>query len=232
MAEYSLYLESGPKRKTTLAHVIELPGCVQQFPTTDQAIAGAPEMVRSFLRFLARHGEPIDPDAPLSTTVEVEELSGIFGGTGAIPGDSRPLDSSEADAFLAQVRWLHGDTLASVGALALSALVEKPARGRPIGGILAHIVGAEYSYVTTVGFRTPGLHALSAAAHEADDPRALVAELFDTVERRLAGVTAEDRSRIVMRSTGEWTMRRMYRRVLEHNWEHYREIAARLGRAG
>ena len=79
---YALYLESGPQRKKTLAHVLDLLGCVVQADTTDEAVfailpdlagygfsvgremAGAdgifdsPHAVRAWLAALSDHAGP------------------------------------------------------------------------------------------------------------------------------------------------------------------------------
>ena len=69
MTTYDLYLESGPRRRKTMVHVLDLLGCVAVGPTTDDAIAATPEAIRAYRRFLCRHGEDIDPDAPFDTRV-------------------------------------------------------------------------------------------------------------------------------------------------------------------
>ena len=49
--EYALYLESGPRRRKTMVHVLELLGCIAQGPTTEKALAATPEAIRAYLRF-------------------------------------------------------------------------------------------------------------------------------------------------------------------------------------
>ncbi len=65
---YALYLESGPKRRKTMAHALGLLGCVAIGPTTDEALANTPAAIQAYLRFLRRHGEPdaADPEAPFA----------------------------------------------------------------------------------------------------------------------------------------------------------------------
>ena len=65
--EYSLYLESGPRMKTTMVHVPELLGCVANGPTTESALEAAADEIRHYLRFLARHDEEADPNAAFET---------------------------------------------------------------------------------------------------------------------------------------------------------------------
>ena len=46
MTEYALYLESGPKHKKTMVHVLGLLGCIAQGPTTEAALEAAPQAIR------------------------------------------------------------------------------------------------------------------------------------------------------------------------------------------
>ncbi len=56
MTTYDLYRESGPLRRKTMVHVLDLPGCVAVGPTTEEAIAATSEAIRTYRRFLRRHG--------------------------------------------------------------------------------------------------------------------------------------------------------------------------------
>ena len=62
MTTYALYLESGPQHKKTLAHVLDLLGCVVQGDTTAEAVAAAPDAIRAYRNFLKRHGEKLDEE--------------------------------------------------------------------------------------------------------------------------------------------------------------------------
>ena len=63
MTEYALYLESGPRRRTTMVHVLDLLGCIAQGPTTEEALEATPDAIRAYLRFLRRHGDVVHEDA-------------------------------------------------------------------------------------------------------------------------------------------------------------------------
>jgi predicted RNase H-like HicB family nuclease len=79
---YRLYLESGPKHKKTLVYVLDLLGCVVGGPTTEATLEATPDAIRAFLRFLARHGQPVDPAAEFETKVTEHIAEGIFLGNG------------------------------------------------------------------------------------------------------------------------------------------------------
>ncbi len=217
----------------TLVHAVGLVGCVRQFPTTDEAIAEAPQMIRDYLGFLGRHGAPGDPAAAFTTSVAGEDLSGGFLGTGPLASDARPISARESKDLLDRYRWMREDTLALVESMHPDALEAKPPKGRPLGRILSHMVGSDYAYVTGAGFRIPGLHALyNAADRQQADARAIARQAFDLIAERLKVMSREERERHIVRSRGTVTVRWMYRRLLEHNWEHYQEMVERVGPAG
>ena len=77
MTIYKLYLESGPRRKKTMVHVLELLGCIANGPTTEVALKRTPEAIRQFLQFLARHGVAVDVDQEIRTEIAVHVTEGI-----------------------------------------------------------------------------------------------------------------------------------------------------------
>jgi uncharacterized damage-inducible protein DinB len=226
--EYHLYLESGPKRRKTQARVIDLVGCVELFPNTGEAIAGAPRMIRAYLSFLQARGEPVDEGAPFDVVIQTEDLHGGFLGIAYIEADASPIDATEAEALRRRYGWIRAATLDLVEPLDAGQLEAQPAMGRPVGRILSHILGADYGYVTS-GFKIEGLHALANAADRREaDPRVLLRQGFELIDARLRAMNDEERVIVKQRSGGPWTVRHMYRRLLEHNWEHCQEIARRL----
>ena len=66
MQTYKLYLESGPKKKKTMVHVLDLVGCIAKGPTTDEALNRTPEAIRAYLRFLKRHARPDSSFEPVA----------------------------------------------------------------------------------------------------------------------------------------------------------------------
>jgi len=48
MTEYALYLESGPRQRKTMVHVLDLLGCIAPGPTTADALAVTPDAIRAF----------------------------------------------------------------------------------------------------------------------------------------------------------------------------------------
>src|SRR5688572_7934015 len=110
MTTYGLYLESGPKRRKTMVHVIDLLGCVAVGPTTEEAVANTPGAIRAFRRFLSRHGEPVDPEAPFETAVVEHITEGDWLGNGSpyftLDRDLEPLGDEEVERLVRRVEWL------------------------------------------------------------------------------------------------------------------------------
>jgi len=227
---YDLHLESGPKMRTTMVHVPALAGCVVRGATTDAALEATPGAIRPFLRFLARHGERVNPDAPFGTNVREHITEGMWLGNGAvfIEADLEPLSPRDAKRAIVRLAWLHDDMRRLVEGIAPKQLDAQPASGRPLRRILQHVVGAEGGYLR-------GVAGASRLSREVDEGRV---DSFDALDRllelertRLDAMTAAERSEVVLRGQARWTARSAVRRMLEHAWEHYVEIAERVGRA-
>ncbi len=218
MKTYALYLESGPQKKTTMVHVLELPGCVANGKTSDAALAATPDAIRAYLVFVKRHGAKVDPKAQGSPSALYEP-------------DLRPLTPTDIASHVHLLEWSRADLLRLIDGLDARRLAQKPAgRGRPIENILKHVLEAEKGYIYSVLGVTKTVHVpVSEGLHDRLDLRvALHQARVAAIDRVKAMTPAERRSN---RRTGAYvrTPRRMLRRMLEHEWEHRRELAARLG---
>ena len=60
------------------------------------------------------------------------------------------------------------------------------------------------------------------------DPHDALDRLLALERERLRSMDAQERSSVVMRGQSPWSARAAVRRMLEHAWEHYVEIAVRL----
>ncbi len=225
MKTYDLYAESGPKMMKTVVHVPTLLGCVFGGDTTQQALDCAPEAIRAYLRFLARTGDRVDAKAALKTRLAEHDTSGGFLGSAFLPADHEPLPKRESDLLMHRLDALHGELRRLTGKLTPRQLDAKPAQGRPIRQILQHIL-AEGGYLRGVS----GASRLQAAAAKGRlDPLDALDQIFALEVERLRTMDDDERSSVVMRGQSPWTARRAVRNMLEHCWEHYVEIAVRLG---
>lgn len=138
MATYGLYLESGPRRRKTMVHVLDLLGCVATGPTTDAALAASPDAIRAYLRFLQRHGEPVAADEPITTEVIEHVTEGLWIGNGSpaivFGPDLEPISAEELEALLRRFRWMR-ETLAVWATTQTEAQLDAPPAegGAPAG---------------------------------------------------------------------------------------------------
>lgn len=227
MKTYDLYLDSGPMKKKTFVHVPALLGCIARGDTTDEAVERTPDAIRAFLAFIARHSEPVDPGEEFGVRLAHHTTDSQWPamGIGFLPTDGKPLPPRDAEALMARLEAIHGALRRVTGGLTPKQLAAKPATGRPIRDILRHVCGAEGSYLR-------GISGSSRLAREVEEGRADAHDALDqllALEReRLRAMSKAERGEVIMRGQTPWSARSAVRRMLEHAWEHYVEIAERL----
>ena len=226
MRTYDLYLDSGPMLKKTMVQVPALSGCVARGDTTAAALDHTPDAIRAFMRFLARHGERINPGAPFATRVAEHVTNSGFPGNGVgfIDPDRKPLSKPEIERLLACLGWIHEDIRRLTSPLSPRQLTAQPSKGRSIQRILSHIC-TEGEYLRAVS-------GASRIQREVDERRLDANDALDRLlgleAARLHAMNAAERGEVIMRGQSRWSARSAVRRMLEHGWEHYVEIAARL----
>jgi len=231
VATFDLYLESGPQHKKTLLHVLDLLGCVVQADTTDEAVAAAPEAIRAYLRYLGRHGEKVDPDEKIETHLAKHNTEGLFSGQALWPQDLKPLAPSALARYVRWLDWSRADLLALVHGIDDKRLRAKPAAGRSLRDILLHVLDADKSYVYALVGPLKAMGGPTNAAGRGDlDLRVAMHEARRAAIDRLGTLTPGERARIRTSGQSTYSAHRVIRRMLEHEWEHRREIAARLGK--
>jgi predicted RNase H-like HicB family nuclease/uncharacterized damage-inducible protein DinB len=235
---YALYLESGPKRRKTMVHALDLLGCVAVGPTTDDALAATPEAIRAYLRFLARHGEPFAAagaaEAAFETRVVEHITEGSWLGNGSpyliFGPDLEPVGDAEIETYLNRCRWLC-DELADWAARRSDAqLVAQPADGgRPARAILLHALGAQGAYLAAALGSAPGFSALASAAERGErDLADALRQSAVLAAARVHAATPEQRAAVRTLPAGPRTLRKAIRRMLEHDWEHLAELSRRV----
>jgi predicted RNase H-like HicB family nuclease/uncharacterized damage-inducible protein DinB len=227
---YALYAESGPQHKKTLVHVLELLGCVVQADTTEEALRAAPDAIRAYLRYLRRHGEIGDPRASVETRVAEHNTEGLFSGQAMWAADVKPLAPAALARYARWLDWSRADLLALVDGIDEERLRLKPPTGRSLRDILLHVLDADKSYVyALVGPLKPMGDPTNAALKGSLDLRVALAQARSAAIDRLRSLTPDERRRIRRAGNSTRSAYRVIRRMLEHEWEHRREIAARLG---
>jgi predicted RNase H-like HicB family nuclease/uncharacterized damage-inducible protein DinB len=232
--EYSLYLESGPRRRKTMVHVLDLLGCIAQGPTTEEALQATQEAIRTYLGFLQEHGEAVQPQDAFDTVVVEHVMEGPWLGNGnPAPGfgpDFQPLRAEEQDLYVRRLGGLRESLLDQVRSLPPQRLAEEPERGRSIHQILDHVADSQYAYLRAALGPMSELPPILRLLRE-DPERSVPAleQLWEITRSRLEAMTEAERMQTVQRGRVTWTARRMFRRMLEHEWEHLLEMAERLG---
>jgi hypothetical protein len=234
-ADYGLYLESGPKRRKTMVHVIDLLGCVAVGPTTEDAIAATPVAISAYLRFLQRCGEDFDPNAKFTTHVEEHITDGIWLGNGdpyiAFSPDLEPVTEAELVRLTDRLVKLREELAAwaeSVDARALDSMA--PGSSRSSQTILLHVLGPTGAYAAPVLGTISGISTLHTRAERGEMPLAeALRRSTAIVAERLRGATDEQRMKPVERPREVRTLRKALRRMLEHDWEHLAELSRRPG---
>jgi len=234
VTEYALYVESGPRRRTTMVHVLDLLGCIAQGPTTEAALEAAPKAIRTYLRFLRRHGEAVKPDAKFTTVVAAHIMQGVWLGygdpTGGFAPDFEPLSANDLEIYLRRLAWLRADLLERVRDVPRKQLLAEPkSGGRSIYQIMNHVAASECVYLRYLVGKVEGLADAMRAVEQSPDtlPFAL-SRLWQISRSRLEVLTAAERKEWVKHGQVTWTARRALRRMLEHDWEHLMELSQRL----
>lgn len=232
---YRLYLESGPRRRKTMVHVLDLLGCVAVGPTTEAALAATPEAIGGYRRFLHRHGEPVDPDAAFEMRVIEHVTEGEWLGNGSpyvvFGPDLDPVSDAEVELFLHRFHGLR-EELATWAA----ACTDEQFDARPVGGgrtaraILLHVLGPTGGYLAAALGSAPGFSRVVSAAErgELGLPEAL-RRIDALAAERARATTPEERAAVRERPRERRTLRKALRRMLEHDWEHLAELSRRPG---
>ncbi|MGH2598656.1 MAG: type II toxin-antitoxin system HicB family antitoxin [Dehalococcoidia bacterium] len=235
MTTYDLSLESGPRRRKTMVHVLDLLGCVAVGPTTEEAIDAAPEAIRAYRRFLHRHGEPVDPDAPFSTRIAEHVTTGAWLGNGSpyfvFGPDLDPLAVEEVETFLRRFQSMREELARWTEAQTDGYLDTRPATGgRVARAILLHVLGPTGAYLSSALGSAPGFSRIHGAAERGEMPLPEALRRSATMAAdRLHATTPEEWSAVRDLPSGPRTLRKALRRLLEHDWEHLAELSRRPG---
>lgn len=214
-----VYLEIGAKR--TFAGVIAWPGWCRSGRDEAAALAALAAMAPRYARVLEQAGIA-PPQLPSAADYRVvERLPGNattdFGAPDAIPAaDAQPLDEAELERLraLLQACWAALDRAAQ--AVAGVTLRTGPrGGGRDLAGVLAHVLGAEQSYVGRLGVRVP--------THAGEPLSTTVARTrqaaLDALVAAAHGATPVQGPRGGKRWPPRYFVRRVAWHVLDHAWE-------------
>ena len=212
----------------------DLLGCTASGRTTDEAIEAAPDEIHGFLQFLRKHGERVDVRSKVTTRIAAHVMEGSWIGYGdPAPGfapDFAPL-SGERPRYLPAASRLDARGLRRPARSRVheSGSAAKPATGRALGQIAEHVANADCAYLRSTVGPVPGLREAMKSVEQGDASLVdALRSLWAVSHDRLAAMDNDERTRTVQHGEKQWTARRGMRRMLEHQWEHLREVERRL----
>lgn len=235
MSRYDCYLESGPRRRKTMVHVLDLLGCVAVGPTTEAALAATPAAIEAFGRVIGRHGETERPTPPIELRVVEHITEGQWLGNGSpyliFGPDLKPMSDDEITRSLRRHRGLCEELARWAETQADPALDAVPdGGGRTARAILLHVLGAQGVYLSAALAGAPGFSAAHGAVERGElDPATALRRTAEMVAERVEAATPEQRVAVRELSSRSYTLTKAIRRTLEHVWEHLAELSRRPG---
>lgn len=217
MSAPTIYVAS-PREGYWLATIPALLGCNASGTTSEQAVANARRAFRAYRELLDARGVSIDHWRDLDPdTFPVVDTPGPL-----LPEDEGPLEEHELRDFLHVFEAQRAALVALVAGLAPDELERAPdAETWSVRQALEHMMNTQASLLSRLErWPTDPFNTLQ-AIHR------LVFQRFTVMEPADTGVTRTIAGR-------PWTVRRVMRRILEHEWEHYghiREVIDALGRS-
>jgi predicted RNase H-like HicB family nuclease len=233
MKEFSLFLESGPKKRKTMVHVLDLLGCVVRGSTTEEALSAVPTVIENYLLFLKSSGEKFDPLEPFSTHVAAHVMEGGWVGEGdPTPGfvpDFLSVNRSDFLCYVFRLNAIHNSILALLKDISINQLTQEPPDGhRSLYRILEHAAESEYTYLRMQMGPDKEI-AAACKALSPNDPGLFIAlkQIWHLINTRLLAFSDDALAQLVPHGQITWSAYRMMRRMLEHSWEHREEIRER-----
>jgi predicted RNase H-like HicB family nuclease/uncharacterized damage-inducible protein DinB len=236
MTEYALYLESGPQRKKTMVHVLELLGCVATGLTTETAIEATPAAIETYLHFLRRCSEEAPLRESITTRTAEHITQGAWLGNGSpylmFAPDFEAVTLDEVERFTHRFEVMRDELARWAGGLTEEQLEASPTteRGRTNRAILLHVMDNPASYISAIFGGVKGASRIHTLCERGEMPIAEgLRQVCRLVSRTLRGATPDQRSAIIERGEIMRSLRKAIRRTLEHDWEHLLELSRRPG---
>jgi predicted RNase H-like HicB family nuclease len=191
-----------------VASVSAMPGCVGTGTTRNAAIANARKAFRAYRELLEargvsiEHWKLIDPD-----TLPVDETTAA----GILPGEDVPLEEHEVRDFLHQFEASRAAVLSLVKGLSADQMEKKPTEDQwSVREALEHIMTTDIALVAKLEKWPDAPFGALQAAHRIAFQRFSILEASDWVDHEIMG--------------RRWTTKKVMRRLLEHEFEHYNHI--------
>lgn len=215
MSEPNIYVTEA-RAGYWLASIPAVMGCNASGKTREEAIANARRAFRAYLELLdargvsVEHWKGLDPGA-----FPVAEADGPL-----FPEDQRPIEEHDLRDFLHVFEAQHAALIALASTLSADELERAPNPDTwSVREALEHMMNTQTSL-------------LSRLEKWPDDPFNTLGSLHRVVYQRFTAMEPADTTGVKVIRGRPWTVRRVMRRILEHEWEHFgqvQEIIAALG---
>lgn len=218
---YAVCLESDTAG-WSMAHVPDLPGCYATADDPWTALQALLAAIPAYWAWLRRHGAPAPGPAGLGEVSlgVIETVQSDTPGPHALfEYEVAPLSRQAVAGCLERLTYTRRDLLGLVGDLPPDRLAPGPAE--TVGGILAHLAATEQAYTGLLGPAPP----VATAA----DPLDWLATVRAAAVEQIGSLPDDDYGRIFLYGGERWNVRKLLRRLLEHEREHTAQIAGLLG---
>lgn len=191
-----------------IARVPALPGANASGRTREEAVANARIAFRAYRELLAARGVAIDAWKDIDpAALPVEDLPP----SGLLPGEEIPPDEHALRDFLHQLEASRAALITLVKGLSPAELERVPTAGTwSVREALEHIMQTDLLLLAKLERWPDDPFGTLQAAHRIVFQRFSVLEASDATDHEIAG--------------RRWTTKRVMRRLLEHEFEHYQHI--------
>jgi predicted RNase H-like HicB family nuclease/uncharacterized damage-inducible protein DinB len=206
----------------SMAHVADLPGCYATADDPWAALQALLPAIPAYWAWLRRHGAPAPGPADLGEVSlgVIETMQSDTPGPHALfEYEVAPLSRQAVAGCLERLTYTRRDLLDLVSDLPAGMLAPGPAQ--TVGGILAHLAATEQAYTDLLG---PPAREKTLAA-----PLDRLADVRAAAVQQISSLPDDDYGRIFLHAGERWNMRKLLRRMLEHEREHTAQIAGLLG---
>ncbi len=238
MVEWSVNLEGGT---WWYAHVVELPGCFSRGGSRGEALGSLPGAVEGRLAWLGERGLACPACSGFTVVEERGGIPGLGESGGAVAlfrTDLTPVDGETLGEAVRLMTLSRGELLGVVGGLTGEELDAEPIPGkRTVRRDISHVVNAEEWYVSRLGPRYQRVYEEGLRAIRGRRRLSAVERLGATRLPMIAALEAAlaegrqgpfTRRRYTRHPEEAWTLRKVLRRFLEHEREHFETIGRTL----
>ncbi len=234
MKTYDLYVETGPQHKNTMVHVFDLFGCVATGRTMDEAIEGANAVIPAYLRLLKRCGENVDPKQPWKARIaQVLEVPGKYVGMDSsavtFDPDLKPVTPRDIETWLGRYHGMSGLLVGWIASQSDKQLEVVPeSGGRSARKVITHCYDG-HGYLSPVIGEIRGIPTNLRIERGEVTLTEAIRRAEEIITERVRAATPEQRRAVIRWDSRVRTLRKSFRRLLEHYWEHLAELSRRPG---